>query len=145
MSRKPTESTSPESTDPTFGGRDAKPEQIRDSARTKSAGSSQQPGSRNDVTNRWAPRVPTDTASVARPVVSPDPPRRIPEQIASKSPTGLVADRPAALPDVSIRERIAILAYSYWEARGHQGGSPEEDWFRAEREVLRQQSVNTRV
>ena len=31
------------------------------------------------------------------------------------------------------REEIARLAYSYWEVRGRQGGSPEEDWFRAER------------
>jgi hypothetical protein len=30
------------------------------------------------------------------------------------------------------REEIARLAYSLWEARGHQGGSPEEDWLRAE-------------
>ena len=37
---------------------------------------------------------------------------------------------------VMIRERIAQLAYSYWEARGRQGGSPQEDWLRAEREVL---------
>jgi hypothetical protein len=28
-------------------------------------------------------------------------------------------------------DEIASLAYSYWEARGCQGGSPEEDWFRA--------------
>jgi hypothetical protein len=33
------------------------------------------------------------------------------------------------------REEIARLAYSYWEARGG-GGSPEDDWFRAERELL---------
>jgi len=32
-------------------------------------------------------------------------------------------------------EEIARLAYSYWEARGGQGGSPEEDWRRAEREL----------
>jgi len=31
-------------------------------------------------------------------------------------------------------EEIARLAYSYWEGRGYQGGSPEEDWYRAERE-----------
>ncbi len=30
---------------------------------------------------------------------------------------------------------IAKLAYSYWEARGYQGGSPEEDWLRAEQEL----------
>jgi len=29
--------------------------------------------------------------------------------------------------------RIALLAYSYWEERGCLGGSPEEDWHRAER------------
>lgn len=29
-------------------------------------------------------------------------------------------------------EEIATLAFSYWEGRGYQGGSPEEDWFRAE-------------
>jgi hypothetical protein len=33
------------------------------------------------------------------------------------------------------REEIARLAYSYWEARGGQGGSPEEDWARAESEL----------
>lgn len=32
-------------------------------------------------------------------------------------------------------EQIAKLAYSYWEARGFQGGSPEEDWLRAEHEL----------
>jgi hypothetical protein len=34
-------------------------------------------------------------------------------------------DRPA-------ESEIAALAWSYWEARGFQGGSPEEDWYRAE-------------
>jgi len=32
-------------------------------------------------------------------------------------------------------EEIARLAYSFWEARGCLGGSPWEDWFRAEREL----------
>jgi len=36
---------------------------------------------------------------------------------------------------ISTRERVALLAYSYWVQRGRQGGSPEEDWFRAEREL----------
>jgi hypothetical protein len=30
---------------------------------------------------------------------------------------------------------IARLAHSYWEARGGIGGSPEEDWLRAEQEL----------
>jgi hypothetical protein len=33
-------------------------------------------------------------------------------------------------------ESIAALAYSFYEARGYMGGSPEEDWFRAEQELL---------
>ena len=32
-------------------------------------------------------------------------------------------------------DAIARLAYGYWEARGCQGGSPEQDWLRAEREL----------
>jgi len=34
------------------------------------------------------------------------------------------------------QEEIAALAYSYWVIRGHQGGCPEEDWLRAEQELL---------
>ena len=33
------------------------------------------------------------------------------------------------------RAEVARLAYSYWEARGFVGGSAEEDWLRAEREL----------
>lgn len=32
---------------------------------------------------------------------------------------------------------IAQLAFSLWEARGGAGGSAEEDWFEAERELQR--------
>jgi hypothetical protein len=39
---------------------------------------------------------------------------------------------------VSLQEKISLLAYTYWEQRGRKGGSPEEDWFRAEREILNQ-------
>ena len=38
-------------------------------------------------------------------------------------------------------EEIARLAYLYWEARGYQGGSPEEDWLRAENELRIQASA----
>ena len=38
-------------------------------------------------------------------------------------------------PDAPTQEQIACLAYSYWEARGCQGGSSEEDWLRAEQEL----------
>ena len=52
-----------------------------------------------------------------------------------KSSTGILSSA------VSVQERIALLAYTYWEQRGRMGGSPEEDWFRAEREILGQMSL----
>ncbi len=38
-------------------------------------------------------------------------------------------------------EDIAELAYQYWESRGGHGGSPWDDWFRAEQELLRKQDL----
>jgi len=40
-------------------------------------------------------------------------------------------------------DQIAQLAYSYWEARGYQGGSSEEDWLRAEQELRASTSAAT--
>jgi hypothetical protein len=37
--------------------------------------------------------------------------------------------------------QIAELAYSYWEARGGEGGSAWEDWFRAEQELKRNREL----
>jgi len=42
-----------------------------------------------------------------------------------------------ATPAVPSHEEIARLAYSYWQARGRQHGSSQDDWFRAERELRR--------
>jgi hypothetical protein len=39
------------------------------------------------------------------------------------------------------QEEIAKLAYQYWEARGCTGGSPEEDWLRAEQELKARRSA----
>ena len=55
------------------------------------------------------------------------------ESVANKSTydlTGASVDH----PDLT-HEAIANLAYSYWEARGCQGESAEEDWLRAESEI----------
>ena len=49
-----------------------------------------------------------------------------------------IAENADLSPTVSLQERIALLAYTYWEKRGCQGGSPEEDWYRAEREIRSQ-------
>jgi hypothetical protein len=62
-------------------------------------------------------------------------------------PTKLLDDEPGVVSaellavtdelDYPTHEDIAELAYSYWEARGGKGGSPWEDWFRAEEELKR--------
>jgi len=35
-------------------------------------------------------------------------------------------------------DRVAELAYTLWESRGCPIGSPEEDWFKAEEELVSQ-------
>jgi Protein of unknown function (DUF2934) len=64
-------------------------------------------------------------------------------RLASRSMTAVDAG-PSTLTEAATpgpagvsSEEVARLAYSYWEARGCQGGSPEEDWFRAEESLLR--------
>jgi hypothetical protein len=39
-------------------------------------------------------------------------------------------------------EEIAVRAYSYWEERGCEGGSPEEDWFRAVAELTNERQAS---
>ena len=50
-------------------------------------------------------------------------------------PELLAAATAVDIEDQLSRELVAQLAYSFWEARGCQGGSPEEDWLRAEEEL----------
>src|SRR5579871_1889107 len=52
---------------------------------------------------------------------------------------------PVAAPPVDQLEHgeIAKLAFLYWEQRGCQGGSPEEDWLRAENELRTRATVLT--
>jgi Protein of unknown function (DUF2934). len=42
------------------------------------------------------------------------------------------------------REKIAALAYEFWKARGCPQGTPDEDWFRAEREIARSNEMESR-
>jgi hypothetical protein len=68
------------------------------------------------------------------------PPRRKPATAKRVKPALSPAEQPsqpaatAAVCEPS-RSEIARLAYSYWEARGYTGGSPEQDWLRAQREL----------
>jgi hypothetical protein len=39
-------------------------------------------------------------------------------------------------------EQIGALAYELWQARGCPDGTPDEDWFRAEREIAGSKRVD---
>jgi|SRR5215831_1256828 len=57
------------------------------------------------------------------------------ETQATVAPEEPAAEAPLSAAPIPTYQEIAALAYSYWVARGQQGGSPEEDWLRAEREL----------
>lgn len=59
-----------------------------------------------------------------------------PEVLASS-----IANLSEAVAPAADREAVARLAYYFWEQRGYQGGSQEDDWLRAERELLNQRSL----
>jgi len=42
-----------------------------------------------------------------------------------------------SLDDLEKVRKIAVLAYQFWQERGCPVGSPDEDWLRAEREIVR--------
>lgn len=48
-------------------------------------------------------------------------------------PRGAKSGTPSGPPED--HEQIARLAHSYWESRGGEGGSAEDDWHRAETEL----------
>lgn len=52
--------------------------------------------------------------------------------------TAATVTRPVRIVETpDLREEIAKMAYTLWESRGRQNGSPVEDWLQAEQEVLR--------
>ncbi len=62
----------------------------------------------------------------------------------SKAVSALISESAIAESSATVlydRDAIARLAYSYWEARGRQGGSQVEDWVRAEREFATRQAL----
>jgi hypothetical protein len=55
-----------------------------------------------------------------------------PRRPAAKKEKVAKATRPSMPP----REEIEKLARAYWEQRGYQDGFAEQDWLRAEQELL---------
>jgi hypothetical protein len=54
--------------------------------------------------------------------------------VSESSSTGLSSTPRDSQQPVS-HQQIAELAHSFWSSRGHSHGSPEDDWFRAERQL----------
>lgn len=89
--------------------------------------------SENDlVVSAGAASTPTRRKSPARTRAKHAPiSGEIPEEATgetAKAPAAVTASEPS-------REEIAQLAYLYWESRGGEDGSSEEDWLRAEQEL----------
>lgn len=61
-----------------------------------------------------------------------------PVQSQLDSTVGNSKEVPGSSSKTDDRARIALVAYSLWEARGRQGGTPEEDWLRAEQQLLQE-------
>ncbi len=87
------------------------------------SGAAAAPVRRKSVSTKRTPRTSVEVSST--PVSEPEV-----VAVAVSAPVAL-----AAVSAESHREAVARLAYSYWEARGYQGGSPEADWLRAEQEI----------
>ncbi len=78
-----------------------------------------------------ATRVKTVKHSKAAPVAVPEGVESI-ESVIPETPT---AENLEIVP-VNAHDKIALIAWGYWAARGFQPGSPEQDWLRAEQEFL---------
>ena len=59
-----------------------------------------------------------------------------PRKTAAKTEKAVKTTRSAMPP----REEIEKLARAYWEQRGYQDGYAEQDWLRAEQELLKMAS-----
>jgi hypothetical protein len=56
-----------------------------------------------------------------------------PRIVGPKSSPGKSATMPDTVPS---RDRIRERAYELYEGRGREAGKDEQDWFRAQREIL---------
>lgn len=107
-------------------------------ARTSHAAHSTRPRKPRAETaaNASEPAVTADAPQRKTPVRTPRKPKA--PSVATSAVPAAGQNVPPALPEFRIdHQAIAALAYSYWEERGRTGGSPQEDWYRAEQELHR--------
>jgi hypothetical protein len=63
-------------------------------------------------------------------------PSSVTPEFTAASTESAIPALPTSPARVVTHDAIAELAYSYWVKRDYRHGSAEEDWFRAERELL---------
>jgi hypothetical protein len=90
-------------------------------------------------------------SAAAAPAPKPRAPRARTTAVTHKHKKSTQVAEPAPAPQTEVQttapaqppshEEIAVLAYSYWEARGYQGDSQVEDWLRAEQELRRARGI----
>ncbi len=63
----------------------------------------------------------------------------------SAKPTIISRSEPKEIRSLpaDLEERIRARAYELWEQRGRQHGNPEEDWLRAELEIVGGRAART--
>ncbi len=63
----------------------------------------------------------------------------------SAKPTIISRSEPKELRTLptDLQDQIRARAYELWEQRGRQHGNPEDDWLRAEREVMSGRAART--
>ena len=88
------------------------------------------------------PRVPKspDSPAPKKRVSKPKAEAETTTKVAKKAKTAQPKSGLELVPALPIEERIRLRAYELYLQRGGQGGSPEQDWFRAAAE-LSQESV----
>ncbi len=87
---------------------------------------------------------PTGAAAAASPEKRRTPRAKRAEPLVDGT-SSLASGRAVTEELVVDRNAVARLAYSYWEARGFIGGSPEEDWLRAEGEIRNHHAASPAV
>ncbi|MGO9257122.1 MAG: DUF2934 domain-containing protein [Bryobacteraceae bacterium] len=122
----------------THSARDRREALVSDAPRQR-AGEPSAPGASTLAPTGAASRGATSVLTGAPTLTGPPP---APGAATARGATSALSGAPAragATPGSTgpapTHEQIAALAYSYWEARGRQGGSPEADWRRAEKEL----------
>ena len=78
----------------------------------------------------------TKTKAPAKPRAAKTPAADAPKKTVAKKKT--VAEQVTAM--TPSHEEIARLAQQYWAERGWQDGQAEQDWLRAERELMKMAS-----